>query len=70
MTSWGKAGAYMGLAFITPISGYACYVLGQYVDQQYHSKWAAVAGIIIGCAAGMYETVRQAIRIEGLDKRK
>lgn len=52
------------------ISGWACYKLGQYLDQSYGTTWMAIAGMMLGCAAGMYETFRQAMRIEGFDKNK
>jgi F0F1-type ATP synthase assembly protein I len=67
LTSYAKAGAYMGLAFITPISGWICYKIGQFLDRQMGTSWAAIVGLLIGCAAGMYETYRQGLSIEGLD---
>lgn len=70
MSPLAKAGAYAGLAFVTPISGWVCYKIGQWLDQQWGTGYLYLAGLIIGCAAGMYETFRQALRIEGLDKRK
>ena len=57
----------MGLALITPISGFVCYKLGQYLDQRMGSSWIAIVGLIVGCAAGMYETYRQGLNIEGID---
>jgi hypothetical protein len=69
-SGWGKAGAYLGLAFVTPISGYICYVVGQWLDGRSGTDWMGTAGLIVGCVAGMYETVKQAIRIEGLNKKK
>ena len=30
----------------------------------------STVGLILGCAVGMYETVNQAVRIEGLNKKK
>ncbi len=70
MSGYAKAGAYTGLAFVTPISGWVCYKIGQWLDQHYATNWLWLAGLIVGCVAGMYETFRQAMRIEGLDKRK
>ncbi|MBI5084246.1 MAG: AtpZ/AtpI family protein [Acidobacteria bacterium] len=70
MSSYAKAGAYAGLAFVTPISGWVCYQAGVWLDARYGTGWMALAGLIIGCGAGMYETCRQAMRIEGLDKKK
>jgi F0F1-type ATP synthase assembly protein I len=66
MTSYAKAAAYMGLALVTPISGWVCYRIGQFLDRQMGTSWAAVVGLMIGCAAGMYETYREGLRIEGL----
>ena len=57
----------MGLALITPVSGWIFYKIGQYLDGQMGTKWAGVAGLIVGCVAGMYETYREGLRIEGLD---
>jgi hypothetical protein len=66
MTPYAKAAAYMGLALVTPVSGWVCYKLGQFLDARMGTSWAAVAGLMIGCAAGMYETYREGLRIEGL----
>jgi F0F1-type ATP synthase assembly protein I len=66
MTSYAKAGAYMGLALVTPVSGWICYKIGQFLDRQLGTSWVAVVGLMIGCAAGMYETYREGLRIEGL----
>jgi F0F1-type ATP synthase assembly protein I len=66
MTPYAKAAAYMGLALVTPASGWICYKIGQFLDRQMGTSWAALVGLIIGCAAGMYETYRQGLRIEGL----
>ena len=67
LTSYAKAAAYMGLAFVTPISGWICYKIGQFLDGKWGTSWVSIAGLIIGCAAGMYETYRQGLSIEGLD---
>ena len=65
-----KAGAYMGLAFITPAAGYVGFLLGQYAASKTGVSWLDTAGLLLGCAAGMYETGREATRIEGLGRRK
>lgn len=70
LSSYAKAGAYAGLAFVTPISGWICYKLGLWLDQEWGTGYLYLVGLILGCAAGMYETFRQAMRIEGLDKQK
>jgi len=70
LSPYAKAGAYAGLAFVTPISGWVCYKIGEWLDRSWGTSYLYLAGLIIGCVAGMYETYRQAVRIEGLDKRK
>jgi hypothetical protein len=57
---YGKAGAYMGLAFVLPVTMVACYFAGDWLG----GKWGGIAGIVIGFAAGLYETYRQAMLIE------
>jgi hypothetical protein len=66
MSGYGKAGAYAGLAFVTPISGWICYQAGLWADHHWGLGWAGFTGLLVGCAAGIYETFRQALRIEGL----
>lgn len=70
MTGYGKAGAYMGLALLTPIAGYVGYLVGQWAARRFGVPWLDTAGMMLGCVAGLYETGRQAMRIEGLDRRK
>jgi hypothetical protein len=70
MSGYAKAAAYAGLAFVTPASGWICYKIGQYMDKEWSTNYMGVAGLILGCAVGMYETFRQAVKIEGLDKKK
>ncbi len=70
MTPLAKAGAYTGLAFVTPISGWVCFKLGEWLAPKFGLPWLPMLGMIVGCAAGMYETFKQAMRIEGFDKKK
>lgn len=70
MTGYAKAGAYMGLAFITPIAGYIGYLAGLWLAPKFGVPWLDIAGMMLGCASGMYETYRQALRIEGLDRKR
>ena len=70
MTPYAKGAAYMGLAMVTPASGWICYKIGQMLDRQAHTSWIAVVGLLVGCGAGIYEIYREALKIEGLDKPK
>jgi hypothetical protein len=70
MSSYAKAGAYAGLALVTPISGWICYQIGLWLDQRYGTGWMSTLGLMLGCGLGMYETFKAAVRIEGLDKKK
>ena len=68
VSSWTKGGAYMGLAFLVPASGWVGHWLGSRLDERWStSHWATIC-MMIGLAAGLYETIRQAIRIENLGK--
>lgn len=70
MTGYAKAGAYLGLAFITPIAGYLGYLAGIWLAPKVGISWLDTAGLLLGCVSGMYETWRQAMRIEGLDRKR
>lgn len=70
MSPYAKAGAYMGLAMVTPVSGWVCYKIGQWLMIRTGMPWLDLVGMMLGCAAGIYETFRQAMRIEGLDKKQ
>jgi len=59
-SGWGKGGAYMGLAFVLPISMAVCYYIGEYI----HKGTGGLVGLLIGFAAGLYETYRQAMQLE------
>lgn len=59
-SGWGKGGAYMGLAFVIPISMAACYYVGDYLAK----GWGGTTGLVIGFAAGLYESYRQAMILE------
>jgi F0F1-type ATP synthase assembly protein I len=64
LNPWTKAGAYMGLAFIVPAGGWLGYYLGSTLDAKYGTSYWQLVGIIFGLGAGLYETLRQAQRIE------
>jgi F0F1-type ATP synthase assembly protein I len=59
-SGWGKGGAYMGLAFVIPISMAVCYYVGDYLAK----GWGGTLGLVIGFVAGLYESYRQAMILE------
>jgi Putative F0F1-ATPase subunit Ca2+/Mg2+ transporter len=59
-SGWGKAASYMGLAFVIPVSMYICYQIGNYLQP----AWGGVVGLMVGLAAGLYESYRQAMEFE------
>ena len=62
--SWAKAGAYTGLAFILPVAMLVCYYLGDWADRKLGTRFLYVLGMMLGFAAGLWETMRQADKIE------
>ncbi|MDX2182028.1 MAG: AtpZ/AtpI family protein [Bryobacteraceae bacterium] len=64
MTPMAKAGAYMGLVFVIPAAMWALWWLGDWADQKYGTNYWATTGMMVGFAAGLYEVLRQAKRIE------
>ncbi len=64
-TSWQtKAGAYMGLVWVLPASMAALWWIGDYCDGRFGTGYLGFAGLAAGFAVGLYETIRQADRIE------
>lgn len=61
---WGKFGMYSGLAFVLPISCWLGYTAGEWIDRHYQMTQAANIGLILGLAAGLWETYRQVERME------
>jgi F0F1-type ATP synthase assembly protein I len=55
----GKAAAYMGLPFVLLAAIAGGYYAGQWIDQNYGTKYANLIGIILGFALGLYEIMRQ-----------
>jgi Sec-independent protein secretion pathway component TatC len=64
MNPYNKAAAYAGLAFVVPVAMYVCYEIGVWADGKLGTHYFYVIGIMAGFAAGIYEMIRQANRIE------
>lgn len=63
--SWQvKAGAYMGLVWVLPVSMAALWWIGSLMDSKFGTTYWNYVGLGVGFVAGLYETIRQADRIE------
>lgn len=63
--SWqAKAGAYMGLVWVMPVSMAALWWIGSQLDAKFGTSYLNYVGLGLGFVAGLYETIRQADRIE------
>ena len=60
-TNWGKV---LGVGFEVAVGVGLGALVGTFVDRHFHcSPWGVLAGVLIGCAAGMYLLVKEAIRL-------
>jgi len=59
-----KAAAYMGLVFVIPAAMFALWWLGDYFDERFGTSYLSTCGLLVGFAAGLFEVMRQANRIE------
>ena len=68
--AWAKGAAYMGLAFVPAIAGWIGYKGGGLLDARLGTHWIQITGLIVGLAAGIYDMLRQAQKIEASGKDK
>ena len=55
----GKAAAYMNLPITLLVTIAGGYYAGQWIDEQYATKYANVIGLVLGFSLGLYEVMRQ-----------
>lgn len=60
----GKAAVFMGLPFFLLVAMGAGYYGGQWIDQNYGTKYGYFIGVVLGLGVGLYEVVRQLNRLE------
>jgi hypothetical protein len=61
---WARGGAYLGLAFVPPIAGWLGWEAGKWLDQRLGMSWLSVALMMLGLAAGIWDVVRIAEKLE------
>jgi F0F1-type ATP synthase assembly protein I len=54
----------LNLAFVMLAAFLICWAVGWWVDHHFHQHWATIVGILLGCVAGLYSVVQQAIAAE------
>lgn len=59
-----KAAAYMGLVFVIPAAMFVLWWVGDYADRRIGTSYLSILGLVVGLAVGLWETLRQANRIE------
>jgi len=60
----GKAAAYLNLPFVLLVAIAGGYYAGQWIDQNYGTKYANVIGLMLGFGLGLYEIMRQLKHLE------
>jgi ATP synthase protein I len=55
-------GEYTSLAFLLPAAALLGYGLGYLLDREFGTTWLAVAGVVVGSAAGFVQLIRQLMR--------
>lgn len=69
-THMGKAGVFLGLPFFLLVAMGGGYYGGQWIDQNYGTKYANVIGIVLGLVLSLYEILRQLQRLERIEAAK
>lgn len=62
---WVRFGEYSQLAFLLPSTTFVGYIVGYLLDQWLGTNWLYMVFLLIGIAAGLYQTVRFANRDKG-----
>jgi hypothetical protein len=55
----GAVARYSGMAFTVPAAVVAGYLLGGWLDTQFHTHWIYIAGVVLGAAGGLIQVMRQ-----------
>ena len=53
---------YSGLALLLPVSTFAGYLIGYWLDRAFGTTWLRIALLILGSAGGFVTLIRQIMR--------
>jgi F0F1-type ATP synthase assembly protein I len=59
-----QAEKLLQIAFLLPSSMIVGWLLGAWGDSKLHQSWMTIAGLILGCIAGLFYVIRLAIDAE------
>ena len=61
-TTAGRFAEYTGLALVLPLSTFAGYGLGYFLDKQFGTSWLQIVFLILGSVGGFINLIRQIMR--------
>ena len=61
-TTAARFAEYTSLGLLLPISTFAGYALGHYLDKAFGTTWLQIACLILGSVAGFVALIRQIMR--------
>ncbi|HUD55227.1 MAG TPA: AtpZ/AtpI family protein [Terracidiphilus sp.] len=59
-----QAEKLLQVAFVLPSAMIIGWLAGAWADSKLHQSWMTIAGVIIGCVAGLYYVIRLAMDAE------
>jgi F0F1-type ATP synthase assembly protein I len=57
-----RAAEYSSLALTLPVSTFAGYIIGYYLDKAFGTTWLRIVFLILGSVAGFVELIRHIMR--------
>jgi len=57
-----RAAEYSSLALILPVSTFAGYLIGYWLDTRFGTTWLRIVLLILGSVAGFVQLIRQIMR--------
>ncbi len=60
--AWRQVAEYSSLAMSLPIGAVLGYFLGQWLDEEFGTRFLAIVGLVLGIASGFVQLVTKALR--------